>query len=145
MLRVRGLVVIAMALLCVGCLAPRSADMANVDGRCWESAAEIKVENIDTISLRNIAVAIRYNSNFGEATLPLNIKVVAPDGRTFEEPFTLHLEGVKRATTISQSVAIPYRLSALLATNGLYTFIIEPCAVVKGVEAIGVEITEIKD
>ena len=145
MLRVRGLVVVAMALLCVGCLAPRSADMASVDGRCWESAAEIKVENIDTISLRNIAVAIRYNSNFGEATLPLNIKVVAPDGRTFEEPFTLHLEGVKRATTISQSVAIPYRKSALLAMKGTYTFFLEPSLSVKGVEAIGVEITEIKD
>ena len=145
MLRVRGLVVVAMALLCVGCLAPRSADMASVDGCCWDSAAEIKIENIDTLSLRNIAVALRYNSNFRETVLPLNIKVVSPDGRTFNEPFTLHLEGVKRATTISQSVAIPYRLSALLATKGFYTFIIEPCAVVKGVEAVGVEITEIKD
>ena len=145
MLRVRGLVVVAMALLCVGCLAPRSADMASVDGCCWDSAAEIKVENIDTLSLRNIAVALRYNSNFRGTVLPLNIKVVAPDGRTFNEPFTLHLEGVKRATTISQSVAIPYRKSALLAMKGLYTFIIEPCAVVKGVEAVGVEITEMKD
>ena len=120
MLRVRGLVVIAMALLCVGCLAPRSADMASVDGRCWESAAEIKVENVDTLSLRNIAVAIRYNSNFGEVTLPLNIKVVAPDGRTFEEPFTLHVLPSSLSVNVKYSGVSPPLTNEPRSSCGIY-------------------------
>ncbi|MBR2326172.1 MAG: hypothetical protein IKA49_02290 [Alistipes sp.] len=140
MLRVRVLISLLAALLCVGCIAPCNTKMTSVKSGSWEGATRVEFDNSDTILLRSIAVALRYNSSFSATELPLNIKVITPDGRHFEEPFVLHIGNVKRATTISQSVAIPYRQDVLFSMEGTYTFIFEPQSAVKGVEAIGVEL-----
>ena len=134
-----GVLSLLCMLLCVGCMAPHSAEMASVDARGWNEPARIVVENDDTLTLRKLSIALRYNSSFNESQLPLSIRVTAPDGRIFEEKQCFPLNG-ERSTLVSEVVSLPYRDEVQLAMRGAYTFEFQPEAELKGVEAIGIEI-----
>ena len=113
--------------------------MVGVDMRSWESAESITYDNNDTLSLRNINIALRYNDNFREATLPLKIGITTPDARHFEEVVELRLSHPSTALTVATTESLPYRADVLLNQKGCYTFSFEPQTEVEGVEAIGVE------
>ena len=140
MFRVGALSVAVSLLLLVSCMAPDTAKMASVSPRSWSEPASVVVENVDTLSLRRISIAVRYNSDFDGTMLPLAIKVLAPDGRVFEEEQSFPLRQSGGATVVSVSESLPYRDDVLLSTSGKYMFVFEPRAEVRGVEAIGVEI-----
>lgn len=133
-------VVVLTAILFCGCLAPQNTQMVGVDMRSWDSVKSIFYENSDTISLRNINIAIRYNDDFKQATLPLKIAVTAPDTRHFEEVVELRLQHPRTALTVATNESLPYRADVLLNQRGTYTLSFEPQATVRGIEAIGIEI-----
>ena len=130
--------VLAMAMY--GCLAPQNTQMVGVNMRSWESAESITYDNNDTLSLRNINIALRYNDNFREATLPLKVVVTTPDNRQFEEQIRLQLHHPRTALTVATTESLPYRADVLLSQKGCYTFSFEPLSRVQGVEAIGIEL-----
>lgn len=132
-----AIVVLAMAMC--SCLVPQNSLMVGVDMRSWESAESITYDNNDTLSLRNINIALRYNDNFREATLPLKIGITTPDARHFEEVVELRLSHPSTALTVATTESLPYRADVLLNQKGCYTFSFEPQTEVQGVEAIGVE------
>ena len=135
---VRAIVVVAAIALC-GCLAPQNALMTSVDVQSWSKAYSLTYENSDTLSLRNLNIAVRYNDDFKARVLPLKIGVTAPDARYFEEVVNLqitHPNSVPMATTVE---SLPYRSKAVLSQRGAYIFAFTPLIEVCGVEAIGVE------
>ena len=138
MLAMRIAIVVLSMAMC-SCLVPQNSLMVGVDMRSWESAESITYDNNDTLSLRNINIALRYNDNFREATLPLKIGITTPDARHFEEVVELRLSHPSTALTVATTESLPYRADVLLNQKGCYTFSFEPQTEVEGVEAIGVE------
>ena len=133
------IVVIVCAVAFVGCIAPQNAIMVGVDLKSWSKAESIIYENSDTTSLRNLNIALRYNDNFRQTTLPLKVTITTPDARYFEEEVTLQLERPNMAIAVTATESIPYRTDVLLNQSGYYTISFEPLSEVRGVEAIGIE------
>lgn len=129
---------VSIATMC-GCIAPQNALMVGVDMHSWSREESLTYENVDTLSLRNLNVALRYNDNFKRSTLPLKIAVTTPDARHFEEVVELQLAHPSTALTVATTESVPYRTNVVLNQKGSYTFSFEPQTEVQGVEAIGVE------
>jgi hypothetical protein len=134
------IVAVALAMAMFSCLAPQNTQMVGVDMRSWERAESITYDNNDTLSLRNINIALRYNDNFREATLPLKITITTPDNRQFEEQITLQPHRPHTALTVATTESLPYRADVLLSQKGYYTFSFEPQIAIQGIEAIGIEL-----
>ena len=134
------IVAVALAMAMFSCLAPQNTQMVGVDMQSWDSTASIIVDNSDTLSLRNINIALRYNSNFKQTTLPLKIVVTTPDGRYFEEEIALSLHHIHSAFTVATTESLPYRADVVLNQKGYYTFSFAPQTAVQGVEAVGIEV-----
>ena len=134
------IIVAVLAMTMCSCLAPQNTQMVGVDVQSWDSAECITYDNSDTISLRNLNIALRYNDNFRQATLPLKVVITTPDARHFEEEIVLALQHPRTALTVATTESLPYRADVLLNQKGLYTFSFEPQLAVRGVEAIGVEL-----
>lgn len=122
------------------CIAPQHTQMVGVDAWSWDSAKSISYDNNDTLTLRNLNIALRYNEDFKLATLPLKIAVTTPDARYFEEIVELQLQHPRTALSVATTESLPYRADVILSQKGAYTFSFEPQSVVRGVEAIGIEI-----
>ena len=133
------IVVAVVAMAMCSCLAPQNSLMVGVDMRSWSGAESLTYENSDTLSLRNLAIALRYNDNFRQTTLPLKVTITTPDARYFEEEVTLQLERPNMAIAVTATESIPYRTDVLLNQSGYYTISFEPLSEVRGVEAIGIE------
>ena len=144
MLRIGTILAIILSLICTSCLAPEVAEMATIEGSEWHKEAYVEVANSDTLSLRNLAIAVRTNSNFRESKLPLKIETLTPDGRSFAEECHLPIR-VGRSAIVAQSITLPYREDVCLAQRGKYIFVLTPLAPIKGVEAVGVTVSDIKD
>ena len=133
------LVVVLATALC-SCLAPQNVEMASVDMRSWDDAKSITYDNSDTLSLRNLNIAIRYNSDLKQATLPLKFVVTTPDARSFTDTVRLKLRHPSTTVSVATTESLPYRTDILLNQKGRYIFSFEPLSRVRGVEAIGIEI-----
>ena len=131
---------VVTALTLYGCLAPQNVEMVGVDVKAWSSTESIAYNNHDTLSLRNLNIAIRYNDDFKPTTLPLKIGVITPDVRYFEEVVALQLRHPNTALTVATTESLPYRNRVVLTQKGEYVFAFTPLAEVDGVEAIGIEI-----
>lgn len=134
------IMVAVLAMAMYGCLAPQNTQMVGVDMQSWDSVESITYDNIDTLSLRNINIALRYNDNFKQTTLPLKVAITTPDARHFEEEIVLALHHPRTALTVATTESLPYRADVLLNQKGSYTISFEPQAAVRGLEAIGIEL-----
>ena len=139
--RLRILVAVLAIAMC-SCLAPQNSLMVGVDMRSWSGAESLNYDNSDTISLRNLDIALRYNDNFKQAVLPLKIAVTTPDARYFEEIVELQLQHPSTALSVATTESVPYRADVLLSQKGCYTFTFEPQSEVRGVEAVGIKFRE---
>ena len=142
-MRVGARIVATMvAIAMCSCLAPQNSLMVGVDMRSWSGTESLTYENSDTITLRNLAIALRYNDNFNQSILPLKIGVTTPDARYFEESVELHLQHPSTALSVATTECVPYRESVQLNQKGCYTFTFEPQSEVCGIEAIGIKLRE---
>ena len=139
--RLRILAAVLAIAMC-SCLAPQNSLMVGVDMRSWSGAESLNYENRDTISIRNLDIALRYNDNFKQAVLPLKIAVTTPDARYFEEIVELQLQHPSTALSVATTESVPYRADVLLSQKGCYTFTFEPQSEVRGVEAVGIKFRE---
>ena len=134
------IVVTVLAMAMCSCLATHNSRMVGVGIRSWSGVASVVYDNSDTLTLRNLNIAIRYNDNFKQAELPLKIGITTPDARHFEEVVKLQLQHPSTALTVATTESLPYRTDVLLNQKGRYTFSFEPQSEVRGVEAIGIEL-----
>lgn len=142
MLLARHLPILLATLLCTSCMAPQRSEMVAVSPSGWHEAASVIVDNSDTLSLRKLSIVLRHNGDFAERELPLNVQILTPDGRIFEESHNFILHREHTASIISSVATMPYREDVLFAMKGAYIFVFEPHAEIEGVEAIGVEILD---
>ena len=123
----------------VACLAPQNSLMAGVDMSGWGDTAIVVYSNSDSIVMRDLNIALRYNDTFKASVLPLKVGITTPDARHFEEVVELRLSHPSAALTVATTESVPYRTDVLLSQKGSYTFTFEPQTEVQGVEAIGIE------
>ena len=141
-MRAIGRIIVAVvAFVMCSCTAAPNSAMVDVDMRSWEKAKSLTYENSDTLSLRSLNIAIRYNNNFKETVLPLKLAIVTPDKRVYEETISLHLLHPYSALPVSTTESRPYRTNVTLNQKGNYVFAFKPLTEVRGIEAIGIEIT----
>lgn len=133
------IMVVLLAMAMCSCLAPQNTTMVSVDIQSWDKAESLIYKNCDTLSLRNLNIAIRYNDDFKQDILPLKIAITTPDARYFEEKVELQLRHPSTALTVSTTERLPYRNNVLLDQQGYYIFTFEPLSEVEGMEAIGIE------
>lgn len=122
----------------MGCVAPQSVEMEAVNPRAWREPSIILFENEDTLSLRRLSVALRYNHDFQHDTLAVRINVSLPDAGQFSERVVLRLRRNGTQAPVATSESVPYREHSLLAQKGNYIFTISPESPVRGIEAVGV-------
>ena len=132
-------IVCLAAIASVACLAPQNSLMAGVDMARWSEATTVAYNNGDSIVVRDLNIALRYNDTFKESALPLKVGITTPDNRYFEEEITLQINHPRTALTVSTTESLPYRNNVVLAQKGEYVFALTPLAEVRGVEAIGIE------
>ena len=125
-----------------GCSSPCQTAAADVSPRRWEASAEIRLENVDTVMLRNAALFLRCNDRFTEDTLTVRIAALSPDSLRFEEPFLLALTRTNGPAALMREYLVPYRHRIRLGRTGEYRFLITPIRPVRGVEAIGIQLSE---
>ena len=140
---VKRLMIAIVAFTLCSCIAPQNAAMVGVDVRSWVKVKSVVYENSDTLSLRNLNIAIRYNDNFEETSLPLKVVIMSPDTRIFEETITLQLLRPSTALAISTTESLPYRTNVSFGQKGTYVFAFKPLTEVRGIEAIGIELKEV--
>lgn len=138
----RLFVVLFALCVVVSCGSKSYIDMQPVDAYDWQRAVSVIYENSDTIALRNIAIALRYNDSFKSDTLTVKVQTSLPDAHQFSENVVLHFDRSYKATALTASESVGYRQSCQLSERGSYIFTITPCRGVSGVEAVGIEISE---
>ena len=132
-------IVCLAAVASVACLAPQNSLMTGVGISGWSDTATVSYNNEDSIVMRNLNIALRYNDTFKETILPLKVGITTPDARYFEEEVTLQISHPNTALTVATTESLPYRSDVVLAQRGEYIFAFTPLAEVRGVEAIGIE------
>lgn len=125
-----------------GCSSPVQTAAADVSPRHWKRPAEIRLENADTVMLRDAALFLRCNDRFTEDTLTLRIATLSPDSLRFEEPFLLAVTRTNSPAALMHEYLVPYRRNLLLGREGEYRFVITPVRAVRGVEAVGIRFTK---
>lgn len=135
----RVVVALLLSIFVASCTTDRGyVDMLPVSPYNWADAVSIIYQNSDTVSERDIAIALRYNKSFRSDTLTVKIQTSLPDAHQFSESVLLHLKRDYTAAAVTASEVIPYRNSCVLSQSGYYIFTITPCRAVEGIEAVGI-------
>ena len=127
---------VAAALLAGSCVSPHQSAVTAVNPARWDSRAEIRLPNADTVSLRDAVIFLRCNDRFGEDTLTLRIATTTPDSLRFEEFFRITSPRTNGPAAIAREIAVPYRRRVRFAREGDYRMTIAPTRPVRGIEAV---------
>lgn len=125
-----------------GCGSPYQTSAADVNPLRWEEPAGIRIENADTVTLRDAAIFLRYNDRFTEDTLTVRITTLSPDSLRFEEEFLLAIVRTDTPAALQHETLIPYRRRIRLLREGGYRILVTPVRPVRGVEAVGVRLAK---
>lgn len=140
-MRCRALVASVLCAFAVGaCVAPQSGYMQHIAEPHWSQSVDVRYANNDTVSLRTVSLAVRYNALFKADSLAVVVRLTAPDGRWYEEPFVMRMARPYTSSTVATVESVPYRVDSRMDMCGDYIFSITPLVAVDGVEAVGVEI-----
>ena len=140
MKRVGHLFIFALALFALGCDGRQRGDveMHDTERKMWNSIEEFYYDNVDTISLRDISIVVRYDKGYVADSVAMNIVSISPDSLVVEEPFTLHIPRLSDLRPETQ--IFPYRHNALLKTPGRYRFRLTPHTPIEGISSVGIAI-----
>lgn len=133
---------LGIAVLSGSCISPHQSAATDVDPLRWTEAAEIRLPNADTVTLRDAAVFLRCNDRFAEDTLTVRIATVTPDSLRFEERFLLVIPRSESPAALMREAVIPYRRRIRFAQSGDYRCIVTPTRPVRGIEAVGINMTK---
>ena len=139
MRRIAHIVLSVVVVALWGCRTTDPARMVGVDIERWSEAATLEYDNRDTLAVRALNIALRYNDTFKASELPLKIAITTPDSLHYEEVVTLELHRPSTALAVATTESLPYRRGVTLNRCGRYTFSVHPLVEVRGMAAIGIE------
>ncbi|MBP3455601.1 MAG: hypothetical protein J6K38_04985 [Alistipes sp.] len=115
-----------------------TVEMHDMDDLRWSEAAQISVDNDDTLSMRTLSVVVRYNRRLQPDSVCVDIATLTPDSLRLEERFTLHIPPTDEVRPVER--VFPYRRHARLMRQGTYRFTITPSDEIAGIESVGLMI-----
>ena len=135
------LVTIAILFVAVACVSEgRSVEVHDQSKSLWASSEEFYYENEDTLSMRDIAIVLRYDRGEVADSVALNIMTISPDSMIVDEPFVLHVPRLGDLRPAEQTFL--YRRNVVLSRPGRYLFRLRPTGVVEGVSSVGIVVNE---
>ena len=133
-----------MAIVMLACgNTQRSVEMHNPEHSCWSEYEDFYYDNTDTLSKRDIAIAVRYNNGYVADSVALSILCVSPDSLVSEEPFTIHIPHL--ADMRPEVHTFPYRRNVVLRTKGRYLFRLRPDNAIEGISSVGLVISDVEN
>lgn len=117
----------------------RTVDMHITEGDVWDSVEEFYYDNSDTLSLREIAICLRYDKSYVADSVTMNILTLSPSNLLYEEPFTLHIPHLSNMRPDEQTFS--YRRNVMLMEEGRYMFRLTPHYPVEGISSVGIIIS----
>ena len=143
MSKIVSIVITILSALVVACGTPQhSVDMRDITNDIWNSTGEFYYDNVDSLSKRDIAIAVRYCNGYVADSVAMDILCVSPDSLVVIEPFTLHIPHVGDLRPSEQTFT--YRRNAVLSTKGRYIFRLTPHQAVEGISSVGIVISDSK-
>lgn len=141
--RIISIIITSLSALVMACNTPQqSVDMHDTTNEIWNITEEFYYDNVDSLSMRDIAIAIRYGSGYVADSVAMDILCVSPDSLVVIEPFTLHIPHIGDLRPSEQTFV--YRRNAVLSTKGRYTFRLIPNQAVEGISSVGIVISDSK-
>lgn len=138
---VNYIIVIALAMFAVACGTPqRSVVMHDTTHDTWNITEEFYYDNVDSLTKRDIAIAVRYGNGYVADSVAMSIMCISPDSLVVEEPFTLHIPHIGDLRPEEQTFV--YRRDVVLNTKGRYLFRLTPHNAVEGISSVGIVINE---
>lgn len=129
------------ALLLGGCIASHRAVVTDVDSRAWSDTAQLTIPIDDTLHLSDLHFFLRYNDGFTADTLPVGVVVCSPDSLSVSERMTLRIRHSKGPASMAREADIPYRRRVRFSRKGEYRVLVVPDTTVRGIEAVGIHLT----
>lgn len=130
--------------LCVGCVDSRSrAYVTDIEGGLWSDVAIVEIDNRDTTSLNHLSIFLKHQPYEALEPLPVEIYTVTPDEVTHSDRVTLTFEGCARGESVmAHQHTAAYRRDVVLRQAGIYRLYIFPSRPTRGIEGVGVSITQ---
>lgn len=141
-MRTARLLLLLSAPLLWSCGTGRQSYATDTDLKRWDCGAELTLPNIDTTTLRDIHVFVYHTDDFREDSLSLRITTLSPDSLRHEETLLLVPHHRERIPAVSCEDATLYRRDVVFNKQGNYQMTITPLRPVKGVSAVGVQLSK---
>lgn len=131
---------VLLGLWAISCSRPTQAVMEDVDPYGWNRAVSVRIENGDTLTLRDLSLVVRSNRHFRSDSLRLKLTLHAPDSSHYTEQVAFVMNHPHRPAALRLVDEVPYRRRVILSQFGGYRFTITPTEPIRGVEAVGLNI-----
>lgn len=135
------LVAVTMLFVAVACVSEgRSVEVHDQPKSLWVNCEEFYYENEDTLSMRDIAIVLRYDRGEVADSVALNVMTISPDSMIVDEPFVLHIPRLGDMRPAEQTFL--YRRNVVLNCPGRYLFRLRPTGVAEGINSVGIVVNE---
>ena len=101
----------------------------------------ILLPNADTTGLCDMRIALRHNGRAGKSEVAVSVRTETPDSLFTEEMFAIRLADDGRSRSAQHEASALYRTRVRLSREGEYRITITPAQPVRGVSAVGVELS----
>lgn len=136
----------ACAVVLCGCNTASRSHVTEIRGRVWEAPAEITVPNSDTLGLYDLSIALRHDGSPAGSVVEMTVRTVTPDSLWTEERIAVSIGDDGRSRSSQHETVCPYRRGVRLSRTGDYRITVTPLRPVKGVVAVGVDMSQsVKD
>lgn len=130
----------AISILCVGCIHPTQAVIADTNPYGWSDTLQLKFQNGDSTTLRDINFVIRKNREFRDDSLHVEFTILTPDSCHYTEQVIFPMVHNRQAAALRDIDEMPYRQRVVLDRCGEYKIIVVPLKRSIGIEAAGINI-----
>ncbi len=131
-----------LAVVCGGCVASHQSIVEDTDSRGWWETKSFTVENIDTVTLRDVELFVRYQPQRVDSVLRFAVDVTTPESISIREHVAIYPEIGGRGRIGVQIALCPYRENVVWDKIGYYSINITPASKLIGVEAVGINIVK---
>ena len=115
--------------------------MVEIGGSVWDRPVTVEIPNADTAGLYDLHIAMRHDGSGEGRTVGMMVRTVAPDSTWVEERVTLTVGDDGRSRSAQHEAECIYRRRVTLRREGEYRMTLTPVRAVRGVTAVGVELT----
>ena len=140
-MRVLMTIAVCAVALC-GCTTSGRSYMSEIRTEVWSEPVEVTLPNGDTLSMYDLVIALRHDNSLNGSRVDMTVRTVTPDSLWVEEQLSMGVGDDGRSSSLSHETSCIYRRNVRLAREGNYRIIVTPQHPVRGVTAVGVDMSK---